>query len=566
MFDNLPSNPLEYVDWQWEDYAPYFDDLIAREVTEDNINQWLIDWSKMVKGVWEAYARLNVAVTVDTNDEESDAKHKNFIRNIFPQAQKATFQLNQKLVQSEIVPEGMEIPMRNIESALKLFNEANLPLQSKLSELGTKYNRITGAQTIEWDGEEQTLMQVRKVFFDTDRERREKAWLLTQERMREDREAYNDLWRELMDIRKQMTENVGLDDYRQYAWLERNRHDYDPEDALEFVEAIEKVVVPVVAELREKRRQTLGVDALRPWDTEVDAEGREALKPYETIEDFEAQTEKIFMQVDPELGDYFKTMREEKLLDLDNRKGKAPGGYCTFFATSNRPFIFMNAVGAGTDVRTLLHEAGHAFHGFSSSDLPFMQQRRAPMEFNEVAAMAMELLALPYVTQDNGGYFDENDTKRYVEGQLERILEFWPYMATVVAFQHWIYTNHELATDPTECDRKWVQLWNRFMVGIDWSGYEDFIVNRWRRQLHIFRVPFYYIEYGLAQLGAVQVWERALSDQAQALADYRSALELGGTVKLPELYERAGVKLAFDAEKLQSAVDLITSHLDKAQA
>lgn len=566
MLDNFPSDAQEALDWQWADWQPYYQALMDADVNAETIDQWLKDWSMVAGMTWEVFARLSVAKDLDTTDEEAEARYKNFVATIRPEVQKATFVLNKKLVDSGLVPNGLAIPLRNIKAQIEIFREENLPLFTKISDLSTEYNKITGAQTVEWDGEEVTLIELRKVFKDPDRERRETAWHLMQERMKQDREAYNALWRQLMETRKQIYENAGFQNYRDYVWQDLGRHDYTPDDALQFCEAVEQVVVPVAERYYEQRRAALGLETLRPWDTQVDLPGFETLKPYETIEEFKERSEAVFTQVDPELGGFWKTMREETLLDLDNRKGKAPGGYCTYFPVAKRPFIFMNAVGLENDVRTLLHEAGHAFHGFSSSDLPYLHQRRAPMEFNEVASMAMELLASLYLTEDSGGYFDADGAARFRSEHLKGILAFWPYMAIVVAFQHWIYTNHEQASDPAECDKKWLELWERYMKGVDWSGYEDYILNRWRRQLHIFRRPFYYIEYGLAQLGAVQVWANALQDQERALAAYRKALTLGGTVKLPELYSAAGVKLAFDADTLHEAVTLLDTTIQELDA
>lgn len=565
MFDKIPHDPQELIAWQWSDYEPFFADLIARDLTPDTIDTWLRDWTKIAFALHEAYARVNVAITVDTTDEEAEAVHKNFMATIYPESRKANFHLNSKLVESGLVPDGMAVPMRNVQAELSLFRMENLPLMTQISELSTQYNRINGAQTVEWEGEEKTISQMRPLLREQDRGTRKRAWMAMQERMRQDREAIDGLWSQYMKLRKQIYQNADKQDYREYAWLERNRHDYTPEDALQFCEAIAEVVVPVVAELNAKRKAQLGVDKLRPWDLDVDTLGRDVLTPFGDVGEFADKSVRIFEQVDPELGAYFRTMRDENLLDLDNRKGKAPGGYCTYFPLSQRPFIFMNAVGVDNDVRTLLHEAGHAFHGFSSMNIDYMHQLDTPMEFNEVASMAMELIAMPYIGAE-GGYYTSEEAARSRAEHLEGILRFWPYMAIVVAFQHWIYTHHDEATDAKACDAKWLELWHKYMVGIDISDIEDFVKDRWRKQLHIFLIPFYYIEYGVAQLGAVQVWARALEDAQQALTDYRKALKLGGKVSLPELYEVAGVKLAFDAETLGQAVDLLKGTLDKLEA
>jgi oligoendopeptidase F len=281
------------------------------------------------------------------------------------------------------------------------------------------------------------------------------------------------------------------------------------------------------------------------------------LPGYGGIDKLTQTTERIFEQLDPQLGSYFRKMRTANLLDLGNRKGKAPGGYCISFPVSQQPFIFMNAVGLPGDVRTLLHEAGHAFHNYERFALPYFQQRIPGLEFAEVASMAMELLTYPYLEEDKGGFYSPAEADQYRKRHLEHILLFWPYMAVVDAFQHWVYQNHEMASDPSSCDAKWLELWSRFLPGIDWSGLQSIAETGWQRKQHIFRYPLYYIEYGLAQLGAIQVWRCALQAPAQALANYRHALSLGGSRPLPALYQAAGAQLAFDAETLADAVTLV---------
>lgn len=561
MLNTFPDTYADALDWSWADWQPHYQALLEDDLTDNNIRAWLMDWSQIARMTREVASRLSVAKDVNTTDEEAAAKYQNFMSEINPEVQKISFELNKKLVDSGIVPDGMEIPMRSIRAQIELYSEDNLPLFVKMSDLTLQYNKITGSQTVEWDGEEVTLQQLNKVLYKQDRDKREKAWRLMTERERQDRDELNTLWRELMALRKQIYQNAGLNDYREYAWKDRKRFDYTPEQAMQFCEAIEQVVVPAFEHMNEKRREKLGYDTLRPWDTSVDPLGLDPLQPYETTDEFVSTIQAIFDNVDPELGSYFTTMVNEDLLDLENRKGKRSGGYCTSFPISKRPFILMNAVGLSGDIRTLLHEAGHAFHNFSTADFDYMMAQRAPMEFNEVASMAMELLATPYLTEENGGYFSEADAARFHAEHLRGAISFLPFMACIVAFQHWVYTHHDLATDPDECDKVWLDLWGRYMKGIDYTGLEDFALNRWRQKAHVYRYPFYYIEYGLARLGSIQVFANALDDQASALKAYRDALKLGGTVTLPELYETAGAKLAFDAETLQEAVDLLEARI-----
>jgi oligoendopeptidase F len=571
MFKQLPEKAQDALEWPVERYDAFFQDLIDRELTADNVHDWLADWSAVGRLAFEVYSRLHVATSVDTTDAEAEQRLKTFLESVYPALMTYNNQLNRKLLDSGLEPEGFGIPLRNIRAEVELFREENLPLMTEERKLGIEYDKIIGAQTVEWEGEEVTLTQLTPVYQDQNRACREKAFRLTSERQLADREALNELWQKLLDLREKIAANAGMPDYRAYTWKRFNRFDYTPEDSATFQQAIEEVVVPVASRLYERRRQRLGVDTLRPWDVGgeptrsagVDPAGRPALRPYEKSQELEDGLLSIFNRVDAQLGGYFQTMRQENLLDLDNRKGKAPGGYCTSFPLAQRPFIFMNAVGVHDDVQTLLHEGGHAFHVFESNHLPYLQQQDPPIEFAEVASMAMELIAAPYLVRDAGGFYSEEEAARARVEHLEGIIRFWPYMAVVDAFQHWVYTHPDAASDPANCDAKWGELWDRFMPGIDYTGLEDVRVTGWQRKLHIFQIPFYYIEYGLAQLGAVQVWANALTDQAGAVRAYRQALALGGTATLPELFSAAGARFAFDAGTLAGVVTLVEDTINE---
>lgn len=561
MFTELTADYTEAGQWDWDNWRPYFDELESTELSVDNIEAWLKQHTALSKMLHEIDNRLWVAITVDTADEEAAAAFKRYIGKISPQSGKAFNALNIKLVESHLAPDSLRVPLRNIEASMRIFHEENLPLITEENQLGEIYNQIAGAQIVEWEGEAIPLQQLAPVLKDKKRERRKQAWLLAEERRTQDREAYDKLWRQLMTVRGQIARNAGFDNYRQYIWLSRYRHDYTHEDALEFAEAILKVVVPVQERLYEERRRQLGYESLRPWDLQVDPSGLPPLRPYSDIDDFIDKTEAIFQHVHPELGAQFTSMKAANLLDLESRIGKGPGGYNTYFPVMKHPFIFMNAVNLEGDVTTLLHEAGHAFHAFAKGNLPYAPQMDVTAEFNEVASMAMELLASPYLSEIYGGYFTEAEAARFRGNHLRAIIHLWTFIALGAVFQHWIYTHHEQASDPTNCDSKWLELWNQYQSGVDWSGYQDFILNRWRSVQHFFQYPFYMMEYGLAQLGAVQIYANALENQAEALKKYRAALALGGTVTLPKLYEATGARLAFDAETLKSAVDLLQSQI-----
>lgn len=566
MFPSLPKTSPEFMDWDWSQIEPYYQELTSRSLASANVHEWLTDWTLLRQLLEETHQRLYVATSVDTTDKEAERRYHTFLDDIYPIAQAADQKLKEKLLDSGQEPDGFEVPLRNMRAEAELFREANLPLLSEELKLGSEYDKIIGAQTVVWEGEEVTLAQLQPVFLNLDRDRRERAWRLTSERQLADRQAINVLWGKFMTVRRQLTANTGLPDYRAYRWQQLLRFDYTPEDCLSFLQAIEEVVVPAAERIYQKRRRNLGLDRLRPWDLDVDPLGREPLHPFDAISDLENKTSTIFRNVDPKLGEYFEIMRREGLLDLENRKGKAPGGYCTEFQVAKRPFIFMNAVGLHEDVLTLLHEGGHAFHVFETNHLPYHQQQQVPMEFAEVASTAMELLAAPYLNVDNGGFYTASDTSRARIEHLEGSIRFWPYMAVVDAFQHWVYENHEAAADPANCDAKWAELWVRFMRGVDWSGLEQEMKTGWLRKLHIHQLPYYYVEYGLAQMGAVQVWSNALSDQAGAVTSYRKALSAGGTMPLPQLFTTAGARFAFDAKTLGEAVDLMEKTIAELEA
>jgi oligoendopeptidase F len=550
----------------WSSIEPFYQELAGRDLNAANVNQFLLDWTALAKLRQETYERLYVGITVDTTDKQAEQAYNDYLDIIYPGVQAAEQVLKEKLLLSGLEPEGFDVPLAILRSEAGIFRSENVPLLSEEYKLGAEYDRIAGGQTVEWEGKELTLLQLQPIYQEPDRGRRERAWRLAAARQLADRGAINELWGKMMAVRRQIAANAGLPDFRTYMWRKRLRFDYTPEDCDTFHRAIEQVVVPAAQRLYERRRQRLGVETLRPWDLEVDPFSRPPLHPFETVAELEERTSAIFHQVDPQLGEYFEIMRRESLLDLENRVGKAPGGYCTDFLNIQRPFIFTNAVGVHDDVQTLIHEGGHAFHVFEASALPYFQHFQTPLEFAEVASMGMELLAAPYLAAEAGGFYTQSDAARAFADNLERSLLFWPYMAVVDAFQHWAYTHPEQGSDPATCDAQWAELWRRFMPGVDWSGLEQELVTGWHRKGHIHTDPFYYVEYGLALLGALQVWRNALRDQAAAVAAYREALSLGYSVPLPQLFATAGARFAFDAGILGEVVDLILHTIDRLES
>ncbi len=562
LLKDFPTDARAALAWTWADYEPHFTALHEHDLSASTLTDWLAAWDRLQRLLHEVRERLYVATTLNTADEAAEQAFGNFYENIFPHAQTADQKLKEILIQSGLQPPGYEIQMRNLRAEAALFRPENVPLLADEKKLENEYDKIIGAMTAHWDGQEVPLPRLLPALEEQDRDRRELAWRTYVNRYLQDEAAIKDLWTRFMDLRARIAANAGLPSFREYRWQQMLRLDYTPADCKRFHAAIEQVVVPAAAARREKRRQQLGLDTLRPWDTEVDPAGQPPLRPYASADELNAKAAAIFHKVDPELGAQYDRMRRENLLDLESRAGKAPGGYCTDFPLSGLPFIFMNAVGQHDDLQTLLHEAGHAFHAFAVYQLPYYPQTQIGMEIAEVASMSMELLAAPYL----GEFYNEAEAARARIQHLEGNLMFWPYMAVVDAFQHWIYENPQHGRDPEKCDAAWSELWDRFMPGIDFTGLEKEKNARWLRQLHIHQVPFYYVDYGLAQLGAVQVWANARQDQPAATRQYRQALALGATRTLPDLYAAAGVKLAFDAETLGRATDLMMTTIEQLEA
>ncbi len=562
----LPHETIMHL--PWAEIEPFFAELNERPLNADTVEAWLADWSRLRERLHERAARLRVASVQDTADEQAETALKDFLSGVFPEMQKANNALTNRLLESGLQVDGMEVPLRKMRQNAAIFREANLPLQTEEQANAIAFNKITAAQTITWEGEEFTTSRVGPLYEGSRRETRRAIWALVDAREQQDRVAINELWVEVLANRQQQAANAGFPgDYRAYAWRRRHRFDYSPQDCRRFHAAIEKVVVPAAGRVYQRHTRGLGVDSLRPWDLDLYQQtypiSTDHLTPFNNEEELLDRGSAVFHRVDPALGGYYDHMRAAGQIDFVNRPGKGPGAFCTAYPASRLPFMFGNAVGQSRDVTTLLHESGHAFHNFESFSLPYYHQRFPPMEFNEVASMAMEFLGAPYLTLSHGGYYTSGEAALARTKHLEKTLLFWPYMAVVDAFQHWVYENPEQAADPADCDRAWGELWDRFIPWIDFTGLESAKTRGWHRKRHIHRSPFYYIEYGLASLGAVQIWANARRDQAGAVQAYRSALALGGTVGLKDLYEAAGAHFAFDAGTLQMAVDLIEEVLDE---
>jgi oligoendopeptidase F len=526
-----------------------------------DLERWLLDQSELTCVLDEEQARRYIAKTCHTDSPEAEKAFLDFIENVRPQIKPWQFKLDQLYlehpIRSQLPAERYEVFDRNKRVEVEIFRAENVSLETEETKLGNEYQKLTGGLTVQFRGEEKTLVAMGRFQEEPDRALREEAWRAVADRRLRERDRFETIFEGMLGLREKIAANAGFPSYLDFAFRKLGRFDYTAADCLKFHESIEVEVMPVLRELQAARKLQLGVDRLRPWDMAVDPFNRPPLKPFAETAAMEKGAQTIFDLLDADLGKDFASLRERRLLDLANRKGKAPGGYQYTLSEARLPFIFMNAVGVQRDVETLLHEAGHAFHAMASRGDDLSAYREPPIEFCEVASMSMELLGASHLDV----FYSENDARRARRVHLEGIIGVFPWIATVDAFQHWIYTHpgHTRAERTTA----WIALMKRFGGEVDWSGLEEALANTWHRQLHIFLHPFYYVEYGLAQLGALQVWANARNDLRRALAAYKKGLRLGGSRPLPELFQAAGCRFEFGRETVQPLIQHVRDELAK---
>jgi oligoendopeptidase F len=546
----------------WESLEPYFKLLMERDIsTKEKLEQWLKDQSELEATINEDSCWRQIKMTCDTQNKELEESFNYFCLQIQPNIQPYADSLNKKLLASpslnELDQEKYHTYLRNVKKSIELFKEENIPLQAELSVLQQQYGQITGAMTVEVDGKEYTLQQAAKFLESKDRIKREEVFHKIQQRRLEEKGKLNELFDKLVAIRDTESKNAGFDNYRSYRFKELGRFDYTQEDCYAFQEAVKLHVLPLVSNIYKKKKTALGVEEFKPWDIEAQPEGIEPLHPFKTGEELLQKSIDCFNQLHPFFGACLSKMREMKHLDLESRMGKAPGGYNCPLAESGAPFIFMNAAGQMHDVTTMLHEGGHAVHSFLAHHLELSGFKEYPMEIAEVASMTMELFTMDYwdVFFDN-----EADLKRAKQHQLERTITIFPWIAIIDKFQHWIYQNPSHTHE--ERTASWQSILKEFKDDvIDYSGLETYRGNAWQRQLHLFEVPFYYIEYGIAQLGAIGMWMQYKKNKAVAIENYCNALSLGGTKTLPELYKAAGLTFDFSPEKIKELMDFVRAEM-----
>lgn len=525
----------------------------------DDLVKMMEKFSELMDIIGEENAWRYIKMTQFADREENREAYNEFYSNIVLRSEPYRMKIAMKFYESpyrcQLAPERYENLNRIITNKIEMFKEENLPLKAQETKLASRYGAIIGSITVRFKGEEKTLQQLGAYQLDPDRNTREEAWRLRMQKILEHSGELNELFDNLKKIRVQQARNAGFDNYRDYKHKEKGRFAYTPDDLFRFHESVEKVVVPFVTMLNEKKKRELNLDSLRPWDTSIDSDGK-VLKPFETIDEFVEKAIRILYRVKPEFGINLNKMYNSGLLDLENRKGKAPGGYNYSLPETGAPFIFMNAVGTEDNVRTILHESGHAMHSFAMANEPVHFYRRPPMEASELASMSMELLTLDHWNE----YFSNEEEYAHAKRrELEGTIKFLPWCMIVDAFQHWIYTNPDHT--PEERIEYFKQLMDRFNTGVDWSELDKEKGIVWMQQLHIFTVPFYYIEYGIAQLGAIAIYRNYRREGIKAIEDYENFLKLGYSKPLEELYKIAGIKFDFSQDYIGELMAFVEEEL-----
>jgi oligoendopeptidase F len=539
-----------------------FERLIERQTSNQcELLELIKDYSELCEAIGEARAVLYIKMTCRTDDPQRAKAYRDFVENVSPVIKPLADRLDRKIVELadkyKLNDPYYDIFLRDIRSDLELFREENIALQTQDSLLSQEYQSQTGKMTVSFKGEEYPIASMAKFLEETHRPTRQQAWQAIQEKYLGQKPEIEDIFAEMVKLRHQIALNAGFDNYVDFIFKAKHRFNYTPADCREFHAAVKEHFVPVVEKMQKKRKSMLGVGTLRPWDLIVDPAGREPLRPFKTTQELIDGLYRVFACLDGEFSDYYRVMMDNELLDLENRKGKAPGGYQSTLPESRKPFIFMNAIGSNADLRTLMHESGHAFHAISGGRQEIIWYRHAPLEFCEVASMGMELISASRLD----AFYDGQQQKRWWADQLELIARLMTRIAVIDAFQHWIYANP--TSKPADWDSKWAQLSDEYGGEIDYTGFEQFKRAEWIKVMHFFCVPLYYIEYGIAQLGALGLYQQSLDDMQKAVKNYKNAISLGGSKPLAQLFEAAGLEFGLGEKTVKPAAEFLLSQWRK---
>lgn len=548
---------------KWETLDPIYKDLLNREINSfESFLQWLADWNELDSVLEEEYAWSYIHMTIDTTNEDSSKKYNHLVTQISPKLSPLSNELNKKLNSSEykdeLVGEEYNIWFRGVKSSIELFREKNVQINAEIQVLTQKYSGITGGMEVEFNGNQLTMPQAGKLLQSTDREERSAVYSAINKIRLSSKNEINDIFNSLIQKRNEIASNAEFENFRDYKFKSLGRFDFTKEDCFAFHDSIAKEVTPLVDQLLVKKRNELKLDVLKPWDTNATMPGKEALKPFSDSDELIDKSITVFHKIDQYFGDALSDMRDLGHLDLASKPGKSPGGYNYPLYESGAPFIFMNAVGTPRDLVTMMHEGGHAVHSFLTHSLSYATFKSCPSEVAELASMSMELMSMDYW---NIFYEDEQELKRAKREHLEDSIMALPWIAMVDKFQHWIYENPNHST--VEREEKWLSITDELGNGVvNWSGLDEEKRNVWQKQLHIFELPFYYIEYGMSQLGAIAIWKNYKENPEKTITQYKEALALGYTKSVPEIYKTAGIKFDFSAEYIKELMSFITSELE----
>lgn len=557
--------PEEFIVADWETLEPYYRSLLERKIdSADDLKQWMKDRSELESVISEDLGWKYINMTRWTDNEDYSLAYRHFVQQIQPKIAPMSDMLNKKAMNSPFIKdleemEGYNIMLREIRKEIDIFKEENIPIFTQIQTETQKYGQLSGAMTVMVDEKELTLQQAAVFLQDTDRKKRQEVYEKISKRRLQDHEKLDELYDNLISLRTQVARNTGFQNFRDYKFKSMGRFDYTPQDCFNFHSSVKAEVVPMLNELAEHRKQQMGLDQLKPFDKAVDPLGRASLKPFRDSAELTSRTIEVFKRLDPFLGQCLEIMREMGHLDLESRKGKAPGGYNYPLSEIGVPFIFMNATSTLRDMITILHEGGHAVHSFLTRELELNDFKHTPSEVAELASMSMELISMDHWEH----FFDnEEDLKRAKTDHLEQIIDTLPWVATIDKFQHWIYENPSHTRE--ERVKEWNRIFNDFSDDVtDWSDYQKNKDYLWQKQLHLYEVPFYYIEYGMAQLGAVAVWKNFTENNREGLEGYMNALRLGYTKSIPEVYEAAGIKFDFSREYIRELMQFVHEELKK---
>lgn len=565
--ETLSKNLLDNIDIQnFETIKPHLEELVNRSVqSKRDLEVWLKNVDEVQSILAEKQGWIFINSQKDTGNADYKALYESFFGQVLPQIAPYFDKINNKLVQSDFVKDLDQdkyfIYLRKIKSQVALYKDENVDLYAKSKLITAKYSAITGKMSIEMEGKEVTMQKASSYLEYVDRDIRQEAYQKIFARRIKDKQALNDIFDQLVELRHQIALNAGFENFRDYAFEALGRFDYTPDDCFQFHESIKEVVIPIIDEIYNKRKQDLGFDDLKPYDLSVDTTNKPPLQPFVDNAELISKSVSALNKVDDSFGGFITEMNERGFLDLESRKNKAPGGFLYPLPVSNIPFIFMNATGTLRDVTTMVHEGGHAIHSFLSANLPLNVFKDVPAEVAEYASMAMELLSMEHWDE----YFiNEDDLQRAKSNHLEKIISYYPWMAIVDNFQHWLYLNPTHSQQQRE--EKWIQLSKEFNSSIvDHTGYEDTQAVKWQTQLHIYHAPFYYIEYAIAQLGAIATWKQYKTDPKRALKNYKNALSLGYTKPIHEIYKAAEVEFDFSKNYVSELVSFVYDEYLKLQ-